>query len=340
MAFCKYCGKELKENEKCDCERAVAAANKPAKSNGGAKKKASTETKPAAVTEESKEVETKTEAVGENKEISNVTEPVEANAEAVETKAEAPVEEANVKKAKPEVSAAEKNSGIAEAVGSSSEAGVKAPTKPVVSDETIAKAKDMANGILSSILKVVKNPLDGTKEYTAQGTYLTSGIIIGIQALFSAVFASVIFARFKAMSAGLFFGDLLLSILILGIYSLLVFAMFKVFKMKEGFKEALNLIAVRSIVITAVTVVACIFGLFAIPFASFLLICSVAVGFIFVASFFVDNIQVDHSKLVYSLVALAVAMLISYTLIGYCGKDIFADSLATGISNTIYGKLF
>jgi len=151
-----------------------------------------------------------------------------------------------------------------------------------VNNAWVNNSKEIANGILSQILSLIKEPVTYGKEYVLNGNVLTAVVLIVLQGLFCALFAvfnclkvqslieTAISKEFNGMEALVaasavklpivsgFFLTLILSVVLTVILAGLMFGANKLAKNNITFVNALLHVSLRSMVTVFITAVACI----------------------------------------------------------------------------------
>ena len=159
-----------------------------------------------------------------------------------------------------------------------------AAPQTAINAETVAAVKGAAGNAFKVALGVLKRPTSGVREYVKEGTWLSSGILLGINALVYAIFTAIIVGQInKALQglykigAGPFFVTILYAAVSYAALSGICLLMGKFFKLTDGFKEAVNLVAARSVMITLMVVLSWIFMLF----STTLVFCALYLGGLF-----------------------------------------------------------
>lgn len=254
MAFCKYCGKELKDGEVCNCRTTAAGSSEPA-ATGAAQ--------PAAGA------------------TAQTTAAQLAAAAAQTTAAQPAAAAAQTTAAQPTAGAATQAAGAATqaagaATGAATTAG--AAAAPKVDTEKITSTAKKVGGMY---LKIWAKPATVGKEMMASVDMIQGLCMVVVQALLSSIFSLCIAGKinaafadafssytsllgsdyakqFKVSGAKVFFLTLLLSLLFSVIWGLAFGLIGLISKAKMGLGQILALMAARSVIVAPLTVLACI----------------------------------------------------------------------------------
>ena len=243
MAFCKYCGKELKDGEVCNCRTTAAGSSEPA-ATGAAQ--------PA------------------------------AGATAQTTAAQPAAATAQTTAAQPTAGAATQAAGAATGAattaGAAQTAAAGTAAAPKVDTEKITSTAKKVGGMY---LKIWAKPATVGKEMMASVDMIQGLCMVVVQALLSSIFSLCIAGKinaafadafssytsllgsdyakqFKVSGAKVFFLTLLLSLLFSVIWGLAFGLIGLISKAKMGLGQILALMAARSVIVAPLTVLACI----------------------------------------------------------------------------------
>lgn len=243
MAFCKYCGKELKDGEVCSCRTTTAGS-----SEAGA-------AQPAAA------AATQTTA-----------------AQPAATTAQTTTGTAQAAGAATTAGATAQTTAGAAAAGATAGATAGAAAAPKVDTEKIASTAKKVGGMY---LKIWAKPATVGKEMMASVDMIQGLCMVVVQALLSSIFSLCIAGKingaladafssytsllgsdyakqFKVSGAKVFFLTLLLSLLFSVIWGLAFALVGLISKAKMGLGQIVALMAARSVIVAPLTVLACI----------------------------------------------------------------------------------
>lgn len=243
MAFCKYCGKELKDGEVCNCRTTAAGSSEPA-ATGAAQ--------PAAG-------------------ATAQTTAAQPAAAAAQTTAAQPTAGAATQ-------AAGAATGAATTAGAAQTAAAGTAAAPKVDTEKITSTAKKVGGMY---LKIWAKPATVGKEMMASVDMIQGLCMVVVQALLSSIFSLCIAGKinaafadafssytsllgsdyakqFKVSGAKVFFLTLLLSLLFSVIWGLAFGLIGLISKAKMGLGQILALMAARSVIVAPLTVLACI----------------------------------------------------------------------------------
>ncbi|MCR4779282.1 MAG: hypothetical protein K5858_10590 [Lachnospiraceae bacterium] len=202
-----------------------------------------------------------------------------------------------------------------------------AAPQTAINAETVAAVKGAAGNAFKVALGVLKRPTTGVREYVKEGTWLSSGILLGVNALVYAIFTAIIVGQinkglggYYKIGAGPFFVTILYAALSYAGLSCLCLLMSKFFKLTDGFKESVNLVAARSVMITLMVVLSWIFMLF----STTLVICALYFGGLFgtilIARYFGVHEGVHKDIYPYALIVFFVLVgVVSYVIFRVVG---------------------
>ena len=245
MAFCKYCGKELKDGEVCSCRTTTAGSSEAgAAQPAAAAATQTTAAQPAAATAQ--------------------TTMGTAQAAGAATTAGATAQET--------AGAATTAGATAQTTAGAAAAG--AAAAPKVDTEKIASTAKKVGGMY---LKIWAKPATVGKEMMASVDMIQGLCMIVVQALLSSIFSLCIAGKinaafssytsllgsdyakqFKVSGAKVFFLTLLLSLLFSVIWGLAFALVGLISKAKMGLGQIVALMAARSVIVAPLTVLACI----------------------------------------------------------------------------------
>ena len=243
MAFCKYCGKELKDGEVCNCRTTTAAGSEPAAATGAAQP-AGAAAQPAA---------------------------------AAQTAAAQPTAATQAAGAAATQAAGAAATGAATTAGAAQTAAAGAAA-PKVDTEKITSTAKKVGGMY---LKIWAKPATVGKEMMASVDMIQGLCMVVVQALLSSIFSLCIAGKinaafadafssytsllgsdyakqFKVSGVKVFFLTLLLSLLFSVIWGLAFGLIGLISKAKMGLGQILALMAARSVIVAPLTVLACI----------------------------------------------------------------------------------
>lgn len=244
MAFCKYCGKELKDGEVCSCRTTTAGSSEAGAAQPAAAAAAqTTAAQPAATTAQ--------------------TTTGTAQAAGAATTAGA---------------TAQTTAGAAAAGAAAAGATAGAAAAPKVDTEKIASTAKKVGGMY---LKIWAKPATVGKEMMASVDMIQGLCMVVVQALLSSIFSLCIAGKingaladafssytsllgsdyakqFKVSGAKVFFLTLLLSIVFSVIWGLVFALVGLISKAKMGLGQIVALMAARSVIVAPLTVLACI----------------------------------------------------------------------------------
>ena len=249
MAFCKYCGKELKDGEVCNCRTTAAGSSEPA-ATGAAQ--------PAAAAAQ--------------------TTAAQPAAAAAQPTAAQPTAGAATQAAGAATQAAGAATGAATTAGAAQTAAAGAAAAPKVDTEKITSTAKKVGGMY---LKIWAKPATVGKEMMASVDMIQGLCMVVVQALLSSIFSLCIAGKinaafadafssytsllgsdyakqFKVSGAKVFFLTLLLSLLFSVIWGLAFGLIGLISKAKMGLGQILALMAARSVIVAPLTVLACI----------------------------------------------------------------------------------
>lgn len=250
MAFCKYCGKELKDGEVCNCRTTAAGSSEPA-ATGAAQ--------PAAG-------------------ATAQTTAAQPAAAAAQTTAAQPTAGAATQAAGAATQAAGAATGAATTAGAAQTAAAGTAAAPKVDTEKITSTAKKVGGMY---LKIWAKPATVGKEMMASVDMIQGLCMVVVQALLSSIFSLCIAGKinaafadafssytsllgsdyakqFKVSGAKVFFLTLLLSLLFSVIWGLAFGLIGLISKAKMGLGQILALMAARSVIVAPLTVLACI----------------------------------------------------------------------------------
>ena len=198
-----------------------------------------------------------------------------------------------------------------------------AAPQTAINAETVAAVKGAAGNAFKVALGVLKKPTTGVREYVKEGTWMSSGILLGINALVYAIFTAIIVGQInKAMGglykigAGPFFVTILYAAVTYAALAGLSLLMSKFFKLSDGFKESVNLIAARSVMITLMVVLSWIFMLFSTTLVALALYFGGLFGTILIARYYGAHEGVHKDIYPYALI-------VYFILVGVASYIIF-----------------
>lgn len=244
MAFCKYCGKELKDGEVCSCRTTTAGSSEAGAAQPAAAATAqATAAQPAAATA--------------------ATGTAQAAGAATQTTAG---------------TTAQTTAGAAAAGAAAAGAAAGAAAAPKVDTEKIASTAKKVGGMY---LKIWAKPATVGKEMMASVDMIQGLCMVVVQALLSSIFSLCIAGKingaladafssytsllgsdyakqFKVSGAKVFFLTLLLSLLFSVIWGLAFALVGLISKAKMGLGQIVALMAARSVIVAPLTVLACI----------------------------------------------------------------------------------
>ena len=249
MAFCKYCGKELKDGEVCNCRTTAAGSSEPA-ATGAAQ--------PAAAAAQ--------------------TTAAQPAAAAAQPTAAQPTAGAATQAAGAATQAAGAATGAATTAGAAQTAAAGTAAAPKVDTEKITSTAKKVGGMY---LKIWAKPATVGKEMMASVDMIQGLCMVVVQALLSSIFSLCIAGKinaafadafssytsllgsdyakqFKVSGAKVFFLTLLLSLLFSVIWGLAFGLIGLISKAKMGLGQILALMAARSVIVAPLTVLACI----------------------------------------------------------------------------------
>ncbi len=245
MAFCKYCGKELKDGEVCSCRTTTAGS-----SEAGAAQLAA-----AAATQ------------------ATAAQPAAATAQTTMGTAQA-AGAATTAGATAQATAGAATTAGATAQTTAGAAAAGAAAAPKVDTEKIASTAKKVGGMY---LKIWAKPATVGKEMMASVDMIQGLCMIVVQALLSSIFSLCIAGKinaafssytsllgsdyakqFKVSGAKVFFLTLLLSLLFSVIWGLAFALVGLISKAKMGLGQIVALMAARSVIVAPLTVLACI----------------------------------------------------------------------------------
>ena len=245
MAFCKYCGKELKDGEVCSCRTTTAGS-----SEAGAAQPAA-----AAATQ------------------TTAAQPAAATAQTTMGTAQA-AGAATTAGATAQATAGAATTAGATAQTTAGAAAAGAAAAPKVDTEKIASTAKKVGGMY---LKIWAKPATVGKEMMASADMIQGLCMIVVQALLSSIFSLCIAGKinaaissytsllgsdyakqFKVSGAKVFFLTLLLSLLFSVIWGLAFALVGLISKAKMGLGQIVALMAARSVIVAPLTVLACI----------------------------------------------------------------------------------
>ena len=249
MAFCKYCGKELKDGEVCSCRTTTAGS-----SEAGAAQPAA-----AAATQ------------------TTAAQPAAATAQTTMGTAQA-AGAATTAGATAQATAGAATTAGATAQTTAGAAAAGAAAAPKVDTEKIASTAKKVGGMY---LKIWAKPATVGKEMMASVDMIQGLCMVVVQALLSSIFSLCIAGKinaalsdafssytsllgsdyakqFKVSGAKVFFLTLLLSLLFSVIWGLAFALVGLISKAKMGLGQIVALMAARSVIIAPLTVLACI----------------------------------------------------------------------------------
>lgn len=249
MAFCKYCGKELKDGEVCNCRTTAAGSSEPAAT--GAAQPAAAAAQPTAA---------------------------QPAAAAAQTTAAQPTAGAATQAAGAATQAAGAATGAATTAGAAQTAAAGTAAAPKVDTEKITSTAKKVGGMY---LKIWAKPATVGKEMMASVDMIQGLCMVVVQALLSSIFSLCIAGKinaafadafssytsllgsdyakqFKVSGAKVFFLTLLLSLLFSVIWGLAFGLIGLISKAKMGLGQILALMAARSVIVAPLTVLACI----------------------------------------------------------------------------------
>ena len=249
MAFCKYCGKELKDGEVCSCRTTTAGS-----SEAGAAQPAA-----AAATQ------------------TTAAQPAAATAQTTMGTAQA-AGAATTAGATAQATAGAATTAGATAQTTAGAAAAGAAAAPKVDTEKIASTAKKVGGMY---LKIWAKPATVGKEMMASADMIQGLCMVVVQALLSSIFSLCIAGKinaafadafssytsllgsdyakqFKVSGAKVFFLTLLLSLLFSVIWGLAFALVGLISKAKMGLGQIVALMAARSVIVAPLTVLACI----------------------------------------------------------------------------------
>ncbi len=249
MAFCKYCGKELKDGEVCNCRTTAAGSSEPAAT--GAAQPAAAAAQPTAA---------------------------QPAAAAAQPTAAQPTAGAATQAAGAATQAAGAATGAATTAGAAQTAAAGTAAAPKVDTEKITSTAKKVGGMY---LKIWAKPATVGKEMMASVDMIQGLCMVVVQALLSSIFSLCIAGKinaafadafssytsllgsdyakqFKVSGAKVFFLTLLLSLLFSVIWGLAFGLIGLISKAKMGLGQILALMAARSVIVAPLTVLACI----------------------------------------------------------------------------------
>lgn len=250
MAFCKYCGKELKDGEVCNCRTTAAGSSEPA-ATGAAQ--------PAAG-------------------ATAQTTAAQPAAAAAQPTAAQPTAGAATQAAGAATQAAGAATGAATTAGAAQTAAAGTAAAHKVDTEKITSTAKKVGGMY---LKIWAKPATVGKEMMASVDMIQGLCMVVVQALLSSIFSLCIAGKinaafadafssytsllgsdyakqFKVSGAKVFFLTLLLSLLFSVIWGLAFGLIGLISKAKMGLGQILALMAARSVIVAPLTVLACI----------------------------------------------------------------------------------
>lgn len=125
-------------------------------------------------------------------------------------------------------------------------------------NEVINKGKNIAGGLLGNFLAIWTKPIDGSASFVKNGKISESLLFMVIQAVFSGILGcSVMVPIIDSLSGGMASQDdsigagcfvlvTLISLVVSLIYTLVIFAVLRIARATEGFKNAVCLSSLRS----------------------------------------------------------------------------------------------
>ena len=202
-----------------------------------------------------------------------------------------------------------------------------AAPQTAINAETVAAVKGAAGNAFKVALGVLKRPTSGVREYVKEGTWLSSGILLGVNALVYAIFTAIIvgqinkgFGGLYKIGAGPFFVTILYAALSYAGLAGLCLLMSKFFKLSDGFKESVNLVAARSVMITLMVVLSWIFMLFSTTLVFCALYFGALFGTILIARYFGAHEGVHKEIYPYALIVFFVLTgVVSYVIFRVVG---------------------
>ena len=253
MAFCKYCGKELKDGEVCSCRTTTAGSSEA----GAAQPAAAAATQTTAAQPAAATAQTTTGTAQAAGAATTAGATAQATAGAATT-----------------AGATAQTTAGAAAAG----AAAGAAAAPKVDTEKIASTAKKVGGMY---LKIWAKPATVGKEMMASVDMIQGLCMVVVQALLSSIFSLCIAGKingaladafssytsllgsdyakqFKVSGAKVFFLTLLLSLLFSVIWGLAFALVGLISKAKMGLGQIVALMAARSVIVAPLTVLACI----------------------------------------------------------------------------------
>mgnify|MGYP003293274870 CR=1 FL=1 len=188
------------------------------------------------------------------------------------------------------------------------------------------QAKNFFVTLWQLILNIFKKPYTAAGDYLKTNEVLTSIILIVVQGIFTGILASVAVGQFirqvigtisKAVDYnpfGTFFMAMLISVALTFLYALIIFAISAIFKMGVNYVQAMKIMAIRSVIVIAGTliaiIVACINAIAGVVFGVVVVQC---IAFVYSSTAIkASTTALDDNKYLYALVIYIAAALLVY----------------------------
>ncbi len=154
-------------------------------------------------------------------------------------------------------------------------AGTATFAQTIKQSEAVEQGKKVAMNVFSQFVSLLKAPASNAAAFIRKADVVASVILLALQGLFSAIFAAILVGNvndligiagryakeLKISGVGVFFQVWIYSILLSVVFAGLYLGATKLLKGQLNFKEALSVVAMRSVIVIPVTLVACLLGL-------------------------------------------------------------------------------